>query len=187
MKSFPVLALGAVLGAALALPAVASPADDRDARQALTESSCSLSTAVELALGAVPGDATKARLKRSRKPGQEPVWFYKVVVFDESSERNALRFDARSCEALALTPPEIPLDDAIDTALLELGGGIPVAGRLHFPGLEPVYRVAVLGPRVRWVVLVDGVSGEVLAVRRWKRRLDEALDHAGEEAEDSSL
>jgi hypothetical protein len=64
---------------------------------------------------------------------------------------------------------------------------LPVSSRLHFPGLEPVYRIVALLPRAKMVVYVDGVTGELLGARRWNRRLDEGPDAADEEAEDDSL
>ena len=187
MNRIPVFLVAAALAAPFCLPAAATPSEDRQTRLELADAPCSLTEAVTDALAATPGTVSRARLVRSRKPGEEPVWFHKVVIFDEASERHALRFDARSCEPLELAPPTLGMDEAIETALLALGGGLPVAGRLRFPGLEPVYRVVILGPHRRWVALVDGISGEVLALRPWKRRVDEALDRAGDADEDASL
>ena len=135
----------------------------------------------------MPGAVAKARLKVSRKPGGEPVTFYKVVVFDQARERNVLRFDAHTCEGIEPTPPEVSMLDAIGIALVELGAGIPVAGKLRFPGLEPVYKVVILLPRGRIVVFVDGVSGEVLGTRKWHRKHDAADDAEDDEAEDDPL
>jgi hypothetical protein len=173
--------------AALAPPASAAKHGDQALLQELETSSCSLIAAVENGLEAVPGIVRKARLKRSHKPGKDPIWFYKVAIFDEAGDRQVERFDARTCEAVEPTLPEVAMPDAIATALVEVGGGFPVASKLRFPGLEPVYRVVVLLPRTKLVVLVDGVSGEVLHVRKWNRRIDEAEDAAGEDAIDSSL
>ena len=135
----------------------------------------------------VPGGVAKARLKVSHKPGGERVTFYKVVVFDEEGERNVLRFDARTCEGIEPTAPEISMLDAIGVALVEVGGGFPVAAKLRFPGLEPVYKVVILLPRTRMVVFVDGVSGEVLGSREWRRKHDGADEMADDESEDDSL
>ena len=76
------------------------------------------------------------------------------------------------------------MTDAIGTALAEVGGGFPVAGKLRFPGLEPVYKVVILLPQGRFVVFVDGVSGEVLGSRRWHWRRDAAVE-ADDEEDDS--
>jgi uncharacterized membrane protein YkoI len=182
------LFLSFALVAAFALPASAAKSSGEDAAlQALEASPCSLIEAVENGLAAVPGIVRKARLKHSHKPGEESIWFYKVVIFDSEGDRQVERFDAATCEAVALTLPTVPMPDAIATALVEVGGGFPVAGQLRFPGLEPVYRVVVLLPKTRMVVYVDGLSGEVLHVRKWNRRIDEAQDAAGEDDDDSSL
>jgi hypothetical protein len=184
---FPSLTLPLALVASLALPAAADRREDRAALQDLSESACSLGQAVEDALSAIPGAVTRARLKRSRKPGQEAIWFYKVVSLDAADERQVQRFDAATCDAVDPVAPSVDMPTAIATALEELGGGFPVASRLRFPGLEPVYRIVALRPRAKMVVYVDGVTGEVLASRRWSRKLDQAQDVADEEAEDSSL
>jgi uncharacterized iron-regulated membrane protein len=184
---FPSLTLSLALVASLALPAAADRREDRAALQDLSESACSLGQAVEDALSAIPGTVARARLKRSRKPGQEAIWFYKVVSFDDAAERQVQRFDAATCDAVDPVAPSVDMPTAIATALEELGGGFPVASRLRFPGLEPVYRIVALRPRAKMVVYVDGVTGEVLASRRWSRKLDQAQDVADEEAEDSSL
>jgi uncharacterized membrane protein YkoI len=181
------LFLSLALVSAFALPAAAARSQDKAVLQELDTSPCSLIDAVEKALAAVPGTVRKARLKRSHKPGKDPIWFYKVVLYDEAGERQVERFDARSCEAVEPVLPQVPMTEAIATALVEVGGGFPLASKLRFPGLEPVYRVVVLVPRTKWVVLVDGVSGEVLYVRKWNRRIDEAEDAGGVDAEDSSL
>jgi hypothetical protein len=173
--------------AGLALPAWAGWREDRAMLEVLADSPCTLSQAIEEALAVVPGTVAKARLKASHKPGGDPVTFYKVVVFDEAQNRNVLRFDARTCEGIEPTPPEISMLDAVGTALAEIGGGFPVAARLRFPGLEPVYKVVILLRHLRFVVFVDGVNGEVLGSRRWHPRYD-ASDQAGDgESEDDSL
>jgi len=181
------LFLSLALAASLALPAAADRGEDRSALRDLSESACSLGQAVEDALSAVPGTVSRARLKRSRKPGEEPIWFYKVVGLDTDNERQVQRFDAETCDPVEPVEPTVDMPAAIATALDELGGGFPVASRLRFPGLEPVYRIVALLPRTKRVVYVDGVTGEVLGVRRWSRKYDEAQDAADEEAEDSSL
>jgi len=187
MARFASLSLCLALVAAFALPAAAGKREDRAVLAELENSSCTLTLAIENGLAAVPGTVAKARLKRSRKPGQEPIWFYKVVIVDEAMLRQVERFDALTCEAIAPLPPEIDMPAAITTALDELGSGYPVGSRLRFPGLEPVYKVTVLKPRGKSVVLVDGVTGEVLHVRKWHRRIDPAQDAAGEDEDDSSL
>jgi hypothetical protein len=77
--------------------------------------------------------------------------------------------------------------DAIGVALTELGGGFTLAAKLRFPGLEPVDKVVIQLPRGRFVVLVDGVSGEVLGSRKWHPKLDGAEDAEEGESEDDSL
>ncbi len=187
MKRFGFWAVCSIVVAGLALPASADQREDRATLAELSDSPCTLSQAIEEALAVVPGTVAKARLKVSHKPGGERVTFYKVVVFDEAEERNVLRYDARSCEAIEPTPPEISMLDAIGIALVEVGGGIPVAAKLRFPGLEPVYKVVILLPHGRMVVFVDGVSGEVLGVRRWHRKHDGADELGDDESEDDSL
>ena len=187
MQRFGIWALCLAVMASFALPASAGRREDRAILAELADSPCTLSQAIEEALTRVPGTVAKARLKVSHKPGGEPVTFYKVVVFDESGDRNVLRFDARTCEGIEPTPPEISMLDAIGIALVEVGAGIPVAAKLRFPGLEPVYKVVILLPRGRIVVFVDGVSGEVLGVRRWHRKHDGADETGDGESEDDSL
>lgn len=187
MKRLEIWALCVVVVAGLALPASADRREDRAMLAELADCPCTLSLAIEEALAVVPGTVAKARLKVSKKPGGDPVTFYKVVVFDEAEDRNVLRFDARTCEGIEPTPPEISMHDAIGVALAELGGGFPVAGKLRFPGLEPVYKVVILLPHGRFVVFVDGVSGEVLGARKWHPKRDGADDAEDGESEDDSL
>lgn len=187
MARFASLSLCLALVVALALPAAADKRDDRTALAELKDSSCTLTLAVENGLAAVPGTVAKARLKRSRKPGQEPIWFYKVVIVDENELRQVERFDALTCEAILPVLPEIDMPTAITAALEKLGSGHAVGSRLRFPGLEPVYKVTVLQPRGKSVVLVDAVTGEVLHVRKWHRKIDPAQDADGEDEDDSSL
>jgi hypothetical protein len=187
MKRFGVWALTLSVVAGLALPASAGRREDRAILAELTDCPCTLSQVIDQALAVVPGAVAKARLKVSRTPGGEPVTFYKVVVFDDLQERNVLRFDARTCERIEPTPPGISMLDAIDVALAEVGGGIPVLAKLRFPGLEPVYKVVILRPRGRVVVYVDGVSGDVLGWRRWHRKRDATDEMENSESEDDSL
>jgi hypothetical protein len=187
MKRIGIWALCLVVTASFALPASAGRSEDRAILAELADCPCTLSLAIEEALAVVPGTVAKARLKVSHKPGGEPVTFYKVVVFDETADRNVLRFDARTCEGIEPTLPEISMLDAIGIALVEVGGGIPVAAKLRFPGLEPVYKVVILLPRGRMVVFVDGVSGQVLGTRKWHRKRDGADDAKDAESEDDSL
>ncbi len=163
---------------ALAAPAAwAGPvADDREAGSVLEEAECSLSQAVEMAEADVPGTTKRARLKRGRPPGGDALWFYKVVVFDDDRARHVRRYEARSCDEVFPTAPEIAMTDAIATAHEVVDGGISLGARLRFPGLVPVYDVILTKRYRRWVVRIDGVSGEVLAARRWHPRHDAQLD-----------
>ena len=187
MQRLGIWALCLAVVASFALPASANRRDDRAILAELADCPCTLSQAIEEALALVPGTVAKARLKVSHKPGGDPVTFYKVVVFDEAGDRNVLRFDARTCEGIEPTPPEISMLDAIGIALVEVGAGIPVVGKLRFPGLEPVYKVVILLPRGRFVVFVDGVSGEVLGSRKWQAKRDGADDAEEGDSEDDSL
>ena len=180
-------ALSLALVALSTLPANADKREDRTALLQLKDAACTLTLAVENGLAAVPGTVAKARLKRSRKPGQQPIWFYKVVIVDTAMLRQVERFDARTCEAIEPVLPEIDMPTAINAALEQLGSGHAVGSRLGFPGLEPVFKVTVLKPRGKSVVLVDAVTGEVLHVRKWNRRIDPAQDAGGEDEDDSSL
>jgi uncharacterized membrane protein YkoI len=185
MKRLGIWAIALLVTAGLALPASADQLEDRATLTELADSPCTLSQAIEEALLVVPGTVAKARLKSSRKPGGDRVNFYKVAVFDDAKHRNVLRFAARTCEPVEPTPPEVSMTDAIGTALAEVGGGFPVAGKLRFPGLEPVYKVVILLPHGRFVVFVDGVTGEVLGSRRWHWSRDAA--GAAHDEEDDSL
>ena len=185
MKRLGIWTLCLLATAAIALPASAGRRADRALLAELADSPCSLTQAIENALAVVPGTVAKARLKSSHKPGGDPVTFYKVVIYDEAKDRHVQRFDARTCQAIEPTPPEISMTDAIGAALLYVGGGFPVAAKLRFPGLEPVYKVVILLPRGRIVVFVDGVSGEVLGSRRWHWSRDAATE--ADDAEDDSL
>mgnify|MGYP001826917461 CR=1 FL=1 len=187
MRRLGIWALSMVVVAGLALPASAGRRGGGDALTELADCPCTLSLAIQEALAVVPGTVAKARLKVSQKPGGDPVTFYKVVVFDGAADRKVLRFDARTCEGIELIPPEISMLDAIGVALAEMGGGFTLAAKLRFPGHEPVYRVVIQLPHGRFIVLVDGVSGEVLGSRRWHRKLDEAEDAEDDESEDDSL
>jgi uncharacterized membrane protein YkoI len=187
MKRFAIWTLCSIVAAVLALPASAGKREDRNTLAELADCPCTLSQAIEEALALVPGTVAKARLKVSRKPGGEPVTFYKVVVFDQARERNVLRFDAHTCEGIEPSPPEISMLDAINVALAEVGQGMAASAKLRFPGLEPVYKVVVLYRRGRHVVFVDGASGEVLGSRRWHWKYDAADETGDGESEDDSL
>ena len=187
MQRLGIWALCLAVVASFALPASADRREDSAILAELADCPCTLSQTIEEALALVPGTVAKARLKVSHKPGGDPVTFYKVVVFDEAGDRNVLRFDAHTCEGIEPTPPEISMVDAIGIALAEVGAGIPVVGKLRFPGLEPVYKVVILLPRGRFVVFVDGVSGEVLGSRKWHAKHDGADGAEEGETEDDSL
>lgn len=188
------LFLAAILVCTIALPAAADRREDRDALLDLTDRACSLGLAVDEALATVPGHVVKARLKRSRKPGKSAIRFYRVVSRDTEiagpgifAAYRVQRFLARSCEPTSPVAPVIEMPEAIEAALAELGGGFLVSANLRFPGLEPVYRIVALRWRSagRRVVLIDGVTGEVLESRRWSRRLDAAEDVSDEDDEGS--
>jgi len=185
MRRFALLILAVTIVTTIAMPAAAGRHRGRDALLDLVGSSCGLAQAVDEALAAAPGRVLAARLKSSQKPGKDAIQFYRVVSRDAEvpsadlpTARRVQRFDARSCEAISPVPPVVDMPDAIEAALAELGGGFLVNAHLRFPGLEPVYRVVALRPgsHRKRVVLIDGVSGEVLVSRPWIRRLDEAED-----------
>lgn len=189
------LFLVASLVSAIAVPASADRREDRAALLDLTDRACSLGLAVDEALATAPGHVVKARLKRSQKPGKSAIRFYRVVSRDTEitgpgifAAYRVQRFLARSCDPISPVTPVIEMPEAIEAALAELGGGFLVSANLRFPGLEPVYRIVALrwGSAHRRVVLIDGVTGEVLESRRWSRRLDADQD-ASDEEDDSSM